>query len=153
MNAEQTIKVAEFLPVLDQITGFMTEALTALDASQTKVAQLESQLADKDKIILEKVATKAAAPVFKEADVQSTLDRLQEMNIIDSGMSTKLANEIKEDPKVMLGLLTKISEALILDPVREGGGIEKEASADNVNPTDPDGWGDFAAGRRVKLVQ
>jgi hypothetical protein len=131
----------------------MTEALTALDASQTKVAQLESQLADKDKIILEKVAAKAAAtPVFNDTDVQSTLAQLQEMNIIDEPFAIKLAAQIKEDPRVMLGLLTKISEALLKAPV-SGEGIEKEASADNVNPADPDGWGDFAAGRRVKLVR
>ncbi len=155
MNDKQTIKVAEFLPVLDGIIGFMGEALSANDAAQVKIAQLEAQLLDKDKVILEKVASASAAvpntPVFKREEVARTLDRLQELNIINGEMNVKFASDIAADPRTILPLLTKISEALLAAPAVEGVGIEKEAAADGTDDSDPDGWGAFARGQPVKL--
>lgn len=144
-----TIKAADFLPVLDQIIGFMTEALNEADVSRAKVAQLEAKVADADRIILEKVAA-ANTQVFKEEEVRKTLDALKAMNIIDEPLAIKYAADIKQDPRVILPLLTKISEALISAPPWEGSGIEKEAAA---NAEDPDGWNRFSKGLPVKLVQ
>jgi len=114
-NEEKFIKAADFLPVLDQVIGFVTEALQAYDAATVKVAELQSQLASKDKVILEKVAAANAPrePVFNDEEVIKTLNRLQEMRIIDQEMATKFASDIKADHHLILPLLTRISEALI----------------------------------------
>jgi hypothetical protein len=154
VNEELNIKAADILPVLDNIIGFVTEALTAYDAVQVKNAQLEKQLADKDKILLEKVAATPAPLKFNEEDVQQTLASLQSMNIIDQALATKLAADISKDPHAVLPLLTKISAALITTGTSEGEGIEKEAgvlSEDEIDPEDPDGWKAFREGRQVKL--
>lgn len=141
------IKAADVLPVLDDVMGLVDDVLKVNDTYVTKLAQLEKQLAAKDKVILEKVAS--TGPVFKPESITGTLNRLQEMNIIDASHATKIASDIDRDPHEVLGLLTKISEALILSHNGEGSGIEKEAGA-NDDP-DPDGWGAFAAGHRVLL--
>jgi len=56
------IKAAEILPVLDDIIGFVGDVFKAHEASQAKVAQLQDQLKQKDKVILEKVAANTLPP-------------------------------------------------------------------------------------------
>jgi len=152
-DQNQTVKVAEILPVLDGLIGFMQEALGAHDALAVKNAQLETQLASREKIYLEKVASASTiAPAvkfaFNQDKVTAMLSRLQEMNIIDSQLATKYANDIQANPEVLLPLVTQISEALLAAPDAEGTGIVKEAASDTDD--DPDGWKAFGEGRPVR---
>lgn len=148
------VKAAEILPVLDDIIGFVGDVFKAHEASQSKVAQLQEQLKQKDKVILEKVATNvpdATKVAFDKTKVQEMIGHLKCMNIINDDMGVKIAADLEKDPNTLLNLTTRISEALLNSPTPEGGGIAKEAASDGSDDSDPDGWGAFAQGRPVKL--
>ena len=150
------VKAAEILPVLDDIIGFVGDVFKAHEASQAKVAQLQDQLKQKDKVILEKVAANTPpAPdltkvAFDKTKVQEMMGHLKRMNIIDEPMAVKIAADLEKDPNTLLNLTTRISEALLNTPTEEGTGIAKEAASGG-DGSDPDGWDAFASGRPVTL--
>lgn len=138
------------LPLWDQVLDFMDAAVADQEASQTKIADLSQKLVESDRLILEKVASakeSAKADFFPPAAVDHTLERLVELHILRSQDCAKIAAEVHAKPSRLLTLLENISESLVFH--KEGMGIPK--STDSAIELDPDGWGDWAAGRTVQL--
>jgi hypothetical protein len=150
-------QASELVPVLDQMAEFTEDALKLSSQQTAKIAELEAKLAkltaEQEKIVLEKVAT-ARATFFDVAALETALARLEGMGIIDANAHVKLANRIKDDPNMVIPLMTKVAESLMSAP-GEGAGIDKEAGSMNLNvdSEDPDGWVAMAQGRPVQIKQ
>lgn len=152
----ETNEAVAVLPVLDEVIGFMEQALKEGNDHQATITQLKAGLAklqaDQDRIVLEKVAA-AKATFFDKAALDMALGKLEGMGIIDSTSHEKLGRRIEEDPNLVLPLLTKVAETLMSAP-GEGSGIEKDASGGSLLDTsdaDPDGWKAMAEGKTVVI--
>jgi hypothetical protein len=146
-------QASELVPVLDQMAEFTEDALKLSSQQTAKIAELEAKLAkltaDQEKIVLEKVAT-ARATFFDVTALETALSRLEGMGIIDTSAHVKLANRIKDDPNMVIPLMTKVAESLMSAP-GEGAGIDKDAGSLNVDSEDPDGWVAMAQGKPVSI--
>jgi hypothetical protein len=141
---------------LDKALGFADTALAQHEQDLQKIAQLENQVrtlqADQDRIVLEKVAA-AKSHLFDTRTLDLTLQRLEDLNVIDSQGREKLASQIKTNPNVILPFMIKLATTLMSAP-GEGESIDKAASGQNeLDPKDPDGWGLFAQGKRVPVIK
>lgn len=145
----------ELIPVLDQVIEFMEEALQTKQADDGKILDLTNALkkakADQEQVILEKVAA-AKASFTDQKIVKEALARLQGMGIIDERGMEKLASRFAADPNSVYPVMVKMAEKLLTAP-GEGEGVDKEASDKTGDEKDPDGWGDFVAGRPVKVIR
>ena len=143
---------SELVSVLDQVIEFMEEALSSKQADEQRISGLASELKkardDHERILLEKVA-KAKSEAVDPKIVKEALARLQGMGIVTSENSIKLAARFTADPNAAFPMMVKLAEKLLSAP-GDGSGIEKE-SADKSEGKDPDGWDDFAAGRKVQV--
>lgn len=143
-------------PVLDEALGLAEEALLALQTDQEKIAtkdrdivDLRRQLADQEKVILEKVAkTNRLNPV----DLDLLFDRLEDLQIMSPKERTKLASLVMRDPNLIVPLFMKAADKLSGAPA-EGGGVSLEdfGATKNNNRNDDDGWEDFCNGRDVRI--
>jgi hypothetical protein len=149
----ESVQAADVLPLLDQQIEFVEAALKTSSAQSERIAELEAKLAqltsDQEKIVLEKVAT-AKATFFDNAALNTALTRLEGMGVIDDVAHEKLARRIKDDPNLLIPLMTKVAESLLSAP-GEGAGIDKDAGTLNVDSEDPDGWLAMAQGRTVSI--
>ena len=147
MNAQPTF----LLPVINQVIDFIESSLAEISGQEEKTAALNTEIERRkkqEKVLLEKVAS-ASIPVFNEKEVAQVLDHLESLRMIKPFERIKLASEIRTKPASVLKLLASISENLG-SASAEGEGYAKESS---VSEFDPDGWSDFAEGRRVKQKQ
>ena len=127
------------------IARALDEAMVTLADAASECEQLRTaneKLAKSEKILLQKVASTGAR--FDSEAIDSTLDRLVNLQLIHPEVRAKIASELARDPNTALKLCVKVAEALQNAP-SEGGGIEKEASSSDhskpgLTPEDPDGW-------------
>jgi hypothetical protein len=145
--------VTELVPVLDDVIGFMEEALQSKQADENRITSLTDALkkakADQERVILEKVAA-ARASFLDESTMKEALTRLQTMGIITDRGNEKLASRFKGDPNAVFPIMVKIAENLLTAP-GDGSGIDKEGKTESGSEADPDGWIDFAQGKPVKV--
>lgn len=143
----------DLIPVLDDVIGFMEEALQTKQADENRINSLTDALkkakADQERVVLEKVAA-ARASFLDDATMKEALSRLQTMGIITDRGSEKLASRFKSDPNSVFPIMVKLAENLLTAP-GDGSGIDKESSAAAGAEADPDGWTDFAHGKPVKV--
>ena len=135
------------LPVLDQVVGFMEDALGLQESQRVKLAELSqrNQVLEADKVRLEKVASSLIP--LDATQLQQTLIKLAAMGVIDGRYREDLETKFLEDPNVLLPFVIKVAE-ILRSSSDQGRGISSE---DPLPVNDPDGWGDFLAGRAVKL--
>jgi hypothetical protein len=148
MSAEATA----LLPIVNQVIDFIESSLAEITGQEAKAAALSAEIDKRkkqEKILLEKVAA-ASTPVFSEEAIEQTLNRLQDARIIKPMEHIKLAAEMRNKPASVLDLLARISVSFDSSASAGGEGYAKESS---VSEADPDGWNDFAAGKRVKQKQ
>lgn len=106
-----------------------------------QVGELQTKLAQADKVILEKVAQekRASRPALDSAVVQETLNKLVDLSLIDRRETEKLATFLGQDPNSALRLVQRVA-TLSVPSHSEGRGVDKSAS--HISPAaDPDGWG------------
>ena len=132
------------VPVLDTVLDFAQSALENHAADQARIAELQSKVAQHDRVILEKVAAVKANALDPE-QVDQVLNNMVGMHLLSREEGVKVASKLKRDPQSSLDLITKMAEMLVTPS--EG----REHDSGSVESEDPDGWTAFAEGHRVRL--
>ena len=131
--------------VLDEVLGTLGEAATALQAAETEQQSLRQKQATLEATLSTKVAR---TDIFSRADVDKLMDKLASLGIVPVTFTAKAATHLCEHPEAALSFIEQIADVLV-SPVPEGAGIPKVAAG--VRDEVPDGWGDFIAGRPVRI--
>jgi predicted Zn-dependent peptidase len=144
------------MPLLDEALGFVEDALAQVQENQAKIAaqaqhiaRLQSDLASKEKVILEKVAS-ANAPVFNPEKLENLFDHLESIKAMTPLERAKVANHVKKDPNLIFPLIEKLS-SILRRPDSEGAAVDMGDILPSQSTTDPDGWDQMCDGKPVKL--
>ena len=136
---------AALVPVLDHFLEFAETALTENERSLGVIADLQSKIAQSDRVLLEKVAAAKSAAINHD-QVDNVIGQLVQMRLMSPNDSIKVAGKIKSDPNASLSLITKMAEMLVTPA--EGRELDE---ARDVIAEDPDGWGAMAEGKAVRV--
>jgi hypothetical protein len=143
----QAVIDASVLPILDEALGLAEDALLAQQAEQQKVAakerdiiSLRQQLADQERVILEKVASKQT---INPVDLERLFDQFESLNILTPKERVKLAGHVQRDPSLIIPIFQKAADMLAQAP-SEGAGLSQEESGYKwADGKDIDGWDDL----------
>ena len=91
----------EFLEYIDSSANRLAELSDENQKLRTKVADLSEE-----RVILQKVAS---AKPFEDSEVDELVETLGRVRVIDPLQSAKVATLVKEDPKKILDLVTKLA--------------------------------------------
>jgi len=134
------------MPILDEALELAESALLAQQSEQKKIAAkeqenatLRQQLADQERVILEKVAKQR---VLNPIELDRLFDQFENLNILTPKERVKLASHIQRDPNLLLPMFQKAAEMLTKAP-GEGSGLDKEDGSQPGGGKDPDGWDDL----------
>jgi hypothetical protein len=110
-------------------------------ALNKQVVELQTKLAQQDKVVLEKVAAAKAATRLEldPVTITETLAKLVDLSLLPPGESEKLASHLRQDPNSALRLVQRVA-TLSVPSHSEGRAVEKSASH-FASTSDPDGWG------------
>jgi hypothetical protein len=118
MNAGQDLEVLDFIE----------SSLQEIDSLRVKLAETE-----KDKVILEKVASQS---IFSDEEIEEAILKLAESRLIDPLQAKKVAEVVKDDPKKIFELMSKVAEYNMA--VSNGRSFQKDN--EEYSDEDPDGW-------------
>ena len=119
-----------------EVLNFIESSLQEIDTLRVKLAE-----AEKEKVILEKVAGTQA---FQDAEIEKAIEKLAESRLIDPLQASKVSELVKEDPKQLLELMSKVAEYNMA--LGNGRSHQKENDQSD-SSEDPDGWFELMGNR------
>lgn len=137
--------------VLDSTIEFVDGAISNEARLQGEVNELRTKLAETERVYLEKVASAQKSATLDPDAINAAVDRLVTLKIIPFELHTKVANQLRKEPRSALTLLTQVAETLVSAPA-EGFGVTKEAGTVE-GSGDPDGWDEVLQGRVPQIRQ
>lgn len=137
--------------VIDSTIDFVDGAIVDHDKMSSEILALRTKLADTERVYIEKVAAAQKSATLDPDAINAAVDRLVTLKIIPYELHTKVANQLRKEPRSALTLLTQIAETLVSAP-SEGFGVTKEASTVDCGG-DPDGWDEVLQGRVPQIRQ
>lgn len=122
---------------LDDLMGSLTDALTAVKEATQENERLRTELARKDRIILEKVAS--VAPKADPAAVTDLVNSMVSHGLAQQKDASLLIEQLTAHPDNLVKLASKLAVISMPAPA-QGRGIAKEASASNTPDPAHDEW-------------
>jgi Mg2+ and Co2+ transporter CorA len=132
------------MPILEEALGLAEAAIMAQQEEQQKIAakerdivSLRQQIADQERVILEKVANQQ---IINPLELERLLDQFEDLHILSPKERVKLAAHVQRNPSLIIPVFQKAADMLSKAP-SEGAGIAKEESGIAKEDEDVDGWG------------
>jgi hypothetical protein len=114
-----------------EVLDFIESSLKEIDSLKVKLAEVE-----KDRVILEKVAGSSS---FEDDKIDDAIEKLAESRLLDPLQAPKVSAIIKEDPKKLLELMSKVAEYNMA--LSNGRSFQREDNEQS--ESDPDGWSEL----------
>jgi len=123
---------------LDDLLESLEESLKVAKAATTEADRLKVELARKDRIILEKVASAKPTPTLEK--VEELVDSMVDHGIAKQADAKILTEQLMAHPDNLVKLAASLAIVSMPAP-RQAVGIAKEASTAKYSESDHDGWG------------